>query len=196
MPSNGIDLSRFQAGVSLHGMTGLDFVIAKATEGTTFKDASYNTFASETEAAGAQFGAYHFFHAEKLNARAQPDTFCAFARPRSGLSLWVDYETYGASGEADAEEIALFISEIKLNVGPQQKVGIYCNETGLSRIFPYRSEIPFNGLWYAQPSIPMTSQNALLPWQIHQYETLDGIDRNYSTWTPEQFKSFWTWPAS
>ena len=193
MSTNGIDLSNFQAGTSLHGMTGLDFVIAKATEGTTFKDKSYPIFASEAEAAGAQFGAYHFFHAENMNARAQADTFCAYARPRSELSLWVDYETYGKDGQTDAEELALFISEIKLNVGQQQKVGIYCNGTGLARIFPYRAEIPFNGLWYATLDGHVDAQTAKMPWQINQYEVFQGIDRNTSIWTPAQWKSFWAW---
>ena len=79
------------------------------------KDPTYPSWASESEDLGVAFGAYHFFHAENLNADAQADVFCAYARPRNGLMLWLDYETWGASGEQDAQEIALFSDTVKLN---------------------------------------------------------------------------------
>jgi GH25 family lysozyme M1 (1,4-beta-N-acetylmuramidase) len=193
MGSNGVDLSEFQAGTSLAALTGLDFVIAKASEGDTIADPTYNLWASQAEEAGAQFGAYHFFHPETFNARAQAEFFVSVANPRSGLSLWVDYETYTPEGgQVDAEEIGLFISTVKIAV-PQAKVGIYANGTGLGKILPFLREIPFNGFWYANPSTPMTQQSAGLSWQIHQYESLDGIDRDYSTWSPAQFASYWKW---
>jgi GH25 family lysozyme M1 (1,4-beta-N-acetylmuramidase) len=194
MPSNGVDLSDDQAGLELSSLAGLDFVIAKAVEGLTTDGATtYAGWAAQAEEVGAQFGAYAFFHPELLNARAQSDYFCTKANPRSGLSLWIDYETYGASGAADAEELGLFIDQIKVNVGNQQKVGIYANGTGLARILPYLAEIPFNGFWWANPSVPMTTQSTGLEWQIHQYESLNNIDRDYSTWTPGEFATYWQW---
>jgi GH25 family lysozyme M1 (1,4-beta-N-acetylmuramidase) len=193
MGTNGVDLSAFQSSVTVKSFTGLDFVIAKATEGTTVKDPTYSTWAAETEDAGAQFGAYHFFHAENKAAMQEADVFCAYARPRTGLSLWLDYETYGASPEDDAAQIALFISTVKQNVGSQQKVGLYVNGTGLNRILPYRAAIGMSALWYAAPSMGMTDQGAAMKWEIHQYETLDGIDRNYSTWSIQDWVNYAAW---
>jgi GH25 family lysozyme M1 (1,4-beta-N-acetylmuramidase) len=192
MSSNGIDVSSYQAGLKLAGMTGLDFVLAKATEGVDLTDSTYYYFASQAAALKVNFGAYHFFHAEDLTARRQANWFMTYAKPQSGRSLWVDYETYGANAQTDAEEIGYFIAEIKISY-PHQKVGIYADETGLKRILPYLLEIPFNGFWYANPSVPMTEQSTTPEWQIHQYETLDNLDRDYSTWTPQEFGAYWEW---
>ena len=197
MGTNGIDVSEYQHGTDITKMPGLDFVIAKACQGSTngggFEDTVYGEWAEQTEAAGAHFGAYCYFRPELLNARAQADYFCAVSRPRSGLSLWIDYETYGISGQHDAEEIGFFAAEVKRNTGNRGKIGIYCDDFGLNRILPYLAEIPYSALWNADPSRGMTVQNPSLAWQVHQYETLDNIDRDYSTWSRADWESFWTW---
>lgn len=142
---------------------------------------------------GMQFGAYHFFHAENLSARAEADHFMTIAKPRSLLSLWLDYESYGASGVSDAEEIGFFIDEVKVHF-PLAKVGIYCNTVGYDRISPFLSEIPFNGLWYADPSSPATEQGVNgVDWQIHQYATIDGIDQDYWAWDIPKIVDYYTW---
>jgi GH25 family lysozyme M1 (1,4-beta-N-acetylmuramidase) len=193
MGTNGVDLSSFQSSVTVKSFTGLDFVIAKATEGTGVKDPLYNQWASETEEAGAQFGAYHFFHAENSQAVQEADVFCAYARPRTGLSLWLDYETYGKTAEDDAAQIALFIETVRGNVGNQQKIGLYVNEIGLSRMLPYRASLGISALWYAAPSMAMTDQGAAMTWDIHQYEVLDGVDRDYSTWSVQDWINYAAW---
>ena len=38
-------------------------------------------------------------------------------------------------------------------------------------------------LWYADPSHAMMAQDALLGWEVHQYEVVNGVDRNWSKWT-------------
>lgn len=198
MSTNGIDVSQYQAGLKLSSISGLDFTIAKASQGLTsgggFADPHYKDFEHQANAIpGLHFGAYHFGRPEYLNARAQADYFCATAQPRSGMSLWYDYETWGVSGQYDAEEIGYFISEIKRNHGNKPKVGIYTNGEGLARIKPYLFEIPYNGLWFANPSVPMTTQNPSLAWQVHQYEVFGGIDRNYSVWSRADWESYWAW---
>lgn len=191
--SNGIDVSQYQKGLDLSTITGLDFVIAKATEGTDIADPEYDNFAAQAERAGVQFGAYHFLHAEELNMRAQADFFCSVARPRSGLSVWIDYETYGATGQVDAEMIGYFAAEVKRNTGNKQKIGIYCNRYGLSRIRNYLHEIPYSALWIADPDHGMMVQGAEVGWQVHQYEVFEGIDRNWSVWSPQEWASLWKW---
>lgn len=188
---NGVDVSENNSATIIS--PGPQFIIAKATEGTTETDSQYNNYAAYAFEIGAQFGAYHFFHAENLSARAEADHFMTIAKPRSLLSLWIDYETYGLSGSADAEEIGFFIDEVKVHF-PQAKVGIYCNGTGLARIEPFLAEIPFNGLWYANPSIPMTQQSLTgIEWQIHQYATVNGIDQDYWAWDLDKIVQYYTW---
>jgi GH25 family lysozyme M1 (1,4-beta-N-acetylmuramidase) len=191
---NGVDLSNQNGGVNLASVSPApSFLIAKASEALSFTDSTYPAYAAKAFDMGIPFGAYHFFHAENKQARGEAHNFMVSARPRSLLSLWVDYETYGESGQADAEEIGFFIDEVKLNF-PRAKVGIYCNETGYNRLHPYFAEIPFQGLWYANPSIPMTAQgdNGIF-WQVHQYATVGGIDRDYWDWDTGKIWQYYQW---
>lgn len=193
MGFNGIDVSNNNGSVNLVTMKP-GFVIAKATESTNFADPSYGNFADQaTMQLKVPFGAYHFFHAASLNARAQADFFARVARVRSQVSLWLDYEQagFGSSGETDAEQIGFFIDEVKVKF-PLAKVGIYTNGTGLARIKPYMSEIPYNGLWYASLNgdvAPQTNPE----WQINQYAIKDGIDQDFITWTESKWRAYWTW---
>lgn len=191
---NGIDVSNVNGAIISLAKLNPGFVIAKASEGTTFVDDTYNNYRTQAADLKCHFGAYHFFHAENLKARQEARLFCAVAQPASGMSLWLDYETYGASGQADAEEMGYFIAEVKDSF-PQAKVGFYCNTVGLGRILPYLPEIGFNGFWYANPSIPVNTQDPNLAWQIHQYAVLNGIDQNFWSWPISQIDAFYTWQA-
>lgn len=187
----GIDVSNNNGKLTSIGSAG--FVLAKCTEGTDFIDVDYDYYAQLAEAHHAQFGAFHYFHAENLNARAQAHFFLQHATPRNYLSLWVDYEVYGISGAVDAAELGLFISTVKL-VYPTAKVGVYANTVGLERISPYLSEIPLNAIWYANPSIAVGAKLPNLPaWQIHQFATVGGVDQDYTSWTGAEMQSFFTW---
>lgn len=170
------------------------FVIAKCTQGNSFVDTTYDRYAQIAEESKAQFGAYHYFIAGSMNARTQAKFFMRHARPRNLLSLWVDYEVYGTNGASDATELALFISTIKLAY-PKQKVGIYANETGLLRIQPHLSEIPYDSIWLAAWSVPPGEQVPGLPrWDIHQYAVSPSqVDQDYSNWSESQMQEFFTW---
>ena len=59
MSMNGIDISNHQAGLDL-AKVPCDFVICKATEGTTFVDKHCDRFVQKAIALGKPFGVYHF----------------------------------------------------------------------------------------------------------------------------------------
>lgn len=73
------DVSHYQAGLSLDGAPA---VIAKATEGTGYTDASYENFKAQAATMGVPFLAYHFLrhgdvhgqvvHAEAVVGKGQP----------------------------------------------------------------------------------------------------------------------------
>lgn len=68
---NGIDISNHQAKMDLDAVlnrTKTDFVICKATEGTSFVDKYCNGFISITESHGKQFGFYDFARPERNEA--------------------------------------------------------------------------------------------------------------------------------
>jgi GH25 family lysozyme M1 (1,4-beta-N-acetylmuramidase) len=191
--SYGIDLSNNNGKLDIH-KSGLkpSFIYAKCTEGTGYVDPLYDYYAQQAEDNDAQFGAYHFFHAEKLDARAEAENFVTRARPRSMLSCWLDYETYGASGQADAEEIGLFISYAKVLV-PKIRIGLYVNGYALGRISPYLKEIPFNGIWFASLGGHIAPQTKPIEWGVNQYAIDNGVSHDYSTATAQGMRDYWTW---
>jgi hypothetical protein len=63
------DVSHYQAGLVIQ--PGTVVVIAKATEGTTFLDASYFDFKNQAANVGAIFVGYHYLHAGSTAAQAQ-----------------------------------------------------------------------------------------------------------------------------
>jgi GH25 family lysozyme M1 (1,4-beta-N-acetylmuramidase) len=123
----------------------------------------------------------------------------AVAKPQSARSLWYDYEVYGASPQADVEVISAFIHTVKLRF-PHARVGIYANLTGMGRILPHH--VHRNALWLAYPNGQLETPDRPLArygasWNVHQYETLAGVDRNYSRWTRDQMRQFFgNWPAA
>lgn len=101
----GIDVSNWQRQIDWLqvGTAGYDFVFAKATESTTFSDATYPFNRSGAGAFGLRVGAYHFARpagasdaAVAASAVAQADYFVAFAQPKRGDLLPVlDIEKTG-----------------------------------------------------------------------------------------------------
>ena len=55
----GIDISHWQAGLNI-ASTGAEFVICKATQGTTFVDPSCDTHYQSAKRLGLKLGVYHY----------------------------------------------------------------------------------------------------------------------------------------
>lgn len=64
----GPDISNYQSGMTLQ--SGTVFVLAKASEGTYYTDASYASFKAQSEHLGAVFSGYHFITTEDPAAQA------------------------------------------------------------------------------------------------------------------------------
>lgn len=197
MGSNGIDLSNQNGRVDLsHGFSGLDFVIAKCTEGTTFVDTSFFNYESQAKTLGVEFGAYHFLHAENLDGESEALFFLSHFKPESGIGIWIDYETYGLEAAVDVEVVSLFAETIKARF-PRQKVGLYANLTGMRKVVPLGVDMATDAFWLAYPNGQVETPDAPMPngrsWSVHQYETFAGIDRDFSRWGSGQMRQFFTW---
>lgn len=195
--SNGIDVSNNNGQIDLRkGFAGLDFAVAKCTEGTGFADATFSHYQQSAADAGALFHAYHFGHPELFNGEAEAEFFMHHCPPRSGLMIWYDYEVYGQSAAADAEGIDLFRLTIK-QAYPHAFVGLYANLTGMHRAIP--AHAGYDGLWLAFPNNQVETPTRPMPpgtaWNIHQYEIFAGVDRDYSRWTKAEMSARATWPA-
>jgi GH25 family lysozyme M1 (1,4-beta-N-acetylmuramidase) len=198
MTASGIDVSNHNGKLNLtQGLQGLGFVIAKATEGTNFVDSTYNYYQQNTKALNLHFGAYHFLHAENLSGESEALWFLRHANLSSGMSVWIDYETYGLNGGVDTEVISLFAETVKLysNV---KRVGLYANLTGFSRVGPRGIDQACDFFWLADynnqvetPTAPLAPYG--LAWTLHQYEVFNNIDRDYSRVDAAQLTQLFTW---
>lgn len=84
------DVSSYQAGLRI--LPGTQVVIAKATEGTFYKDPSFADFEDQAAAVGAVFSGYHFLHGGAASAQA------AYCHSVVGpIPTMVDVEASGAS---------------------------------------------------------------------------------------------------
>lgn len=72
MSLNGIDISHWQVGINLSAVSA-DFVIIKATEGTTYVDPEFDKNYADAKASGKLLGVYHY--ADGGNVQAEADHF-------------------------------------------------------------------------------------------------------------------------
>jgi hypothetical protein len=93
------DISSYEAGLTIQ--PGTVAVVAKATEGTYYRDAQYANFKAQAEHVGAIFSAYHFLKAG--GGAAQAD-YC-FAMVGS-TPVMLDVETEGTSKPTEADCLA------------------------------------------------------------------------------------------
>jgi GH25 family lysozyme M1 (1,4-beta-N-acetylmuramidase) len=196
MGSNGIDVSNNNGALDLKTFGGLDFCIAKVTEGTDFTDNTFGHYRAESQSVGAVFGAYHFLHAEHLDGQTEALWFLHHFTPVSGVGVWIDYETFGASAKADLQVISLFAMTIKAKF-PRQKVGLYSDRAGMDRVVPLGVGLAVDAYWLAYPTGAVETPDKPMPggtsWNIHQYETFKGVDRDYSRWSKSDMATFFKW---
>lgn len=91
MTLHGLDISHWQSGLQL-AKTGKDFAIMKATDGTSYVDATCDGFVNQAKAAGMLWGVYHFAQ-NTGNMTAEADHFIASTRGYQGHGILVlDWE--------------------------------------------------------------------------------------------------------
>lgn len=66
----GPDISSYQSGLDLSRLSDASFVIAKATEGTYFRDPDYDGWRLEAASLGKLFAFYHFLSGQDARAQA------------------------------------------------------------------------------------------------------------------------------
>jgi len=99
------DISSYEAGLTIQ--PGTVAVIAKATEGTYYRDANYADFKAQAARIGAVFSAYHFLKAG--GGAAQADYCYAMV---GSTPVMLDVETEGASKPTVAD-CAAFIARMR-----------------------------------------------------------------------------------
>lgn len=119
-PLWGVDVSNHQADTVNFGQVsreGFTFGVAKASQGTNFRDAFYRRNIEKMEEAGVTPGAYHWL--ENTNIKAQVDLFLSQiggVRETAGKLVMVDVEPYG-SRSPDRHDVWNFVHELKDRIG-------------------------------------------------------------------------------
>jgi GH25 family lysozyme M1 (1,4-beta-N-acetylmuramidase) len=128
----GIDISNWNSAIPIDWLkasnSGINFVFAKASEGTTFTDATYALNRSGAELYGIKVGAYHFARPAgssvatiTASAIAQADYFSNIAQPAPGeLPPALDLEVTGNLSPANLTLwTQAWLSEVQARTGVQ-----------------------------------------------------------------------------
>jgi len=179
---DGIDISGAQGYIDVPSVPA-DFVIVKATEGTTYTSAYLSAQAGGALDSGKLLGLYHY--ARGNTVAHEVSNFLAAAEPYIGqAALFLDWEGYGNSlfGSGDEDEwIAEFCAEVKARTGVMPLV--YASSS-----VAFSLGVDDAQLWVAQYANSVATGYQSSPWNegsyscaIRQYSStgrLDGYSGN------------------
>ncbi len=207
----GIDVSYWDAGIDWPKVraTGQRFSIAKATEGVTYKDPTFDDNWFGAKSAGLLRGAYHFFRCN-VDAKKQADYFIDYVKTvkdNGELPPVLDLETNdGMTKEKIVPAVKIWLDRVESAFG--KKPIIYSGQYFLQDYLvmagggppPWAKDYP---LWLAQyPNQYVEGMKPTLPrgwfnWTIWQYSDkgkVNGInasvDMNFFNGTLEELYKF------
>lgn len=159
---NGVDVSSWQSGINLEILPG-DFVVCKATEGTSFVSSDFVRQANQTLASGKLLGIYHYINGAGATAEAQH--FYNHIKPYLGKTLVVlDWEAGGNNAWGNLNYLDSFIKQTKKLTGITPM--IYAS----SSVFPWQVASA-NGCstWVAQYASNNPTGYQANPWNENAY---------------------------
>ncbi len=179
----GIDVSNNNGHIDWAAVaaSGAQFALAKATEGTGFRDAFFPDNFIEMRKHGIIRGAYHFARPDRSSAEDEAAYFLRYVNSvglKRGDLLALDLESYNgslerasASGIGVAEWALSWLRYAEREVGFRPLVYTAGNVVRLFELARY-PELGDYGLWLASWGVP-TPPQAPPPWglvAIHQYD--------------------------
>ena len=163
----GVDLYHGDGDVSFHALAaaGVQFVIAKATQGLHMVDPMYEIYRERAKAMGLLFGAYLFLNPSE-DSEAQVDFFLATAKPIPGdLIPTIDSETPSDSLESSTLAAC---RAIKAEIG--RYPFLYSSDSML-QMMPQSCAV--STVWAARYGHLPTTPHAI--WQFSESESIAGI---------------------
>jgi len=122
-------------------------LIAKATEGTSFKDDTYESHRSIARTYSCQFGSYLFLHPNSPGSEAQ--YYLDFAKPTIHDAIFVDVETTDGVGMDRVARRALECLKYLRAHAPSDPL-IYCSASWWKTLVAYEPELKSYAIWEAQ----------------------------------------------
>lgn len=181
----GIDISDAQP--DHPDLSHADFVMIKATEGHTYVNPSMEAQAEWARAHNKIVGFYHFLWPG--NIAAQAAWFADKAASLPGDPLWCDWEPIKNIGLATGGEKDHFIRSMQQLRSPAHKVGLYCDRSRWIDVDT--TSFAGDGLWIADPSAKAGHPGIKAPWVLHQYSSLNGLDRDAGVWASPAAMRAW-----
>jgi hypothetical protein len=179
MTIKGIDVSNYQA--SDYSLTGFDFVIVKATEGTSYVNPKHAAQVQRARDNNRVVGHYHFVRGGDM--KAQADYFLAHAGAQEDEFLALDWENPSvSSAEKDA-----FLKYLKTKAG-NRRVLLYCNVDYWKN--RDQSSYAADGLWIAGYNGKPGRPDIRGEWLIHQY-TSTPVDTNVAAFADRASMAKW-----
>ncbi len=189
MTISGIDVANYQGPAP--DVSGAQFVLIKATEGTTVTSTAQADQAAVARAAGAIVGFYHFLWPGNIPEQAA--YFVAQCDSVPGDLLACDWETTEDGTAATGAEKDAFLAAVKA-ARPDHKVLLYCD-----RDFWTNRDTTSDcgdGLWIADPGSAAGHPSVVHPWTIHQYGTADGVDQDVANFPTAEAMREWANPTA
>ena len=165
MSLNGIDISNYQAGIDL-SVVPCDFVIIKATQGTTYTSPSFSKQMSAADAHGKLTGVYHYING--AGAEAQAAHFFSVAGNRAKKSLiCLDWQGGSNSKWGDTNYLKKVYDATKAKFGVDPVV-----YTSASIVNSVKFVLPNAKLWVAQYANYNITGYQNKPWNEGKYECI------------------------
>jgi GH25 family lysozyme M1 (1,4-beta-N-acetylmuramidase) len=185
----GIDVSHWQGRIRWADVVadGVDFAIAKATEGRLYRDPQFARNKERAEALGLAFTAYHFAHPDKTahDARREADHFVDAADlGRDNLRPVLDLEDAGGMGQRRLRRwVKAWLAQVELRLGVKPIIyaspSFWRDRLGNSRWFADHGYSLWIAHWHvAAPRVPAGNWSGQ-GWTLWQYDncgSVAGID--------------------
>lgn len=171
MALNGIDISKWQGDINLSAVP-CDFVIIKATQGTSYVNKYFDSKFNQAQALGKALGIYHY--AEGRDANAEADFFCStIGDKKNNAILFLDWEGQDnkSFGVNDSTWVSAFINRVRALTG--KDCYVYTSKSVLPRFSGISTKF-----WVAQYANYKPTGYQDTPWNEGAY---DCIIRQYSS---------------
>lgn len=152
----GIDVSHHNTPIKIQTIAedkeiGLDFIIAKATEGWNFRDSAFDVYMSMANREGLLRGAYHYVNAPNLTANSaetEAYNFVSMVRPYGDTLLALDFEESKMLNQQGVDYLFAVASTVKKVTGTPPL--IYLSEAVLKRFDFSKIKSLGCGVWVAK----------------------------------------------
>jgi hypothetical protein len=194
----GFDISAYQSSTA---PAGADFIIVKATEGSSYTSSRYAAQIASARGKAKVVGAYHFARPEQSSAASQADRFLAVAKPGPRDLLCLDLEASKLS-QAKTNAWAIAFAARLRERAPGRTLVIYMGSGYASNGTGRNLADHYDLWWYPQyPSTARTStwRTSFTPWlpsgltcgwskpHIWQWtDNFNGLDANLGNLTLDQ----------